>query len=371
MAPDPTLRRPEPLAVDLDLLLAPIPGEDPAGEWLRYSGVYDEIQEARREDDPALPQGVWKTPLKRADWRRVAEVASGALTARSKDLQLAVWLLEAWLYQHGIAGVAQGVSLVAALCEGWWEGLHPRIETVEGDEDFDLRLAPLQWLDERLSEKVRFVPVTCPDAADVPLYSLADAEEARRREHIARTAGAAAGPAGDGGASLPAFLMSVTLTPSPFYAAALDDVHFAIARAEALAALLAERCGQRAPTLRRLREHLAAIGQFAERVLTERAERGEEVFPPAELPAGFAGCDELALLAGDPIRSRAEAYRRLAEAADYLLRTEPHSPAPYLVLRAVAWGGLTLPELLAELMSDRSDLATVYALLGLREGAKS
>ena len=29
------------------------------------------IQEARREDDPTLPQGVWEKKLKAADWRAV------------------------------------------------------------------------------------------------------------------------------------------------------------------------------------------------------------------------------------------------------------------------------------------------------------
>jgi len=75
---------------------------------------------------------------------------------------------------------------------------------------------------------------------------------------------------------------------------------------------------------------------------------------------------------GRPIRSRAEAYRRLSEAADYLLRTEPHSPTPYLVKRAVSWGGMTLTELLQEIVRDNTDLLEIYALLGVvKEGGKA
>jgi type VI secretion system protein ImpA len=65
-------------------------------------------------------------------------------------------------------------------------------------------------------------------------------------------------------------------------------------------------------------------------------------------------------------RSRDEAYRRLGEIADYLLRTEPHSPVPYLVKRAVAWGGMPLAELLQELLDSESDLKQIYRLLGTR-----
>lgn len=52
------------------------------------------------------------------------------------------------------------------------------------------------------------------------------------------------------------------------------------------------------------------------------------------------------------IASRAEAYRVLEAVAGYLERTEPHSPVPLLVRRAISWGAMPLPELLAELMQD-------------------
>ncbi len=65
------------------------------------------------------------------------------------------------------------------------------------------------------------------------------------------------------------------------------------------------------------------------------------------------------------IRSREEAYRRLSEAANFLLRTEPHSPTPYLVMRAVAWGGMPLAALLHELVHSEGDLKQLYNLLGM------
>ena len=52
-----------PPVVDLDLIFQPIPGENPAGESLRYSGIYDEMREARRADEN-LAQGAWQTELK-------------------------------------------------------------------------------------------------------------------------------------------------------------------------------------------------------------------------------------------------------------------------------------------------------------------
>ena len=53
--------------IDLDAMLQPVSDESPSGENLRYSGLYDEITEARRADDD-LDQGDWQTELKVADY---------------------------------------------------------------------------------------------------------------------------------------------------------------------------------------------------------------------------------------------------------------------------------------------------------------
>jgi type VI secretion system protein ImpA len=357
---------------DLDRLLAPLSPESPAGGPLRYSGVYDSIQDARREDDPTLSQGIWKTPLKRADWNAVRVAATEALETRSKDLQLAVWLLEAWIHLYGVAGVVRGLELLRGLCAGFWEVLYPLPE----GGDLEFRLAPLFWLNEKLSLVLKQIPITRPESPDAPVYSLLDWETALRLENQQRSGAGTPAPesAGTGTVTLPRLMASVAITGSAFYAAILEDVRYALDQVEEIEALLDRHCGAETLRLHRFAETLAAYEQIAARVLTERAERGEEVFPPAELPAGYAGdlgmTETLPLYAESPIRSRAEAYRRLSESADYLLRTEPHSPAPYLVKRAVAWGGMSLAELLVELLAGNNDLKTIYNLLGIREGQK-
>ena len=96
---------------DLDLLLAPFPGENPAGEELRYRPVYDEIKEARRADD-ALDRGDWQHQLKVSDWDRVIQLSVQALSEKSKDLQIAAWLAEALVKTRGFAGLIEGLKLI-------------------------------------------------------------------------------------------------------------------------------------------------------------------------------------------------------------------------------------------------------------------
>jgi len=360
------------MKVDLERLLTPISGARPAGESLRYVGLFDQVQEARREDDATLPQGVWKTSLKKADWREVERLCLEALETRTKDLQLAAWLLEAWLRMDGAAGVVQGLRLLAGLCESFWDSVHPELE----DDDPELRLAPLYWVDERLSEELRLsIPVTRPETEEAPAYSLADWEAARHLENLGRANPQVLQAAEEEGRlTLPKFLVSVTLTPSVFYSGLLGELRQALETLGELGALLESRCGERAPGFRRFNGHLVAIQRLAVRVLEERHDElpvpddGSAGLPAAwSEPEGYDVVDDdEGLPASGPIRSRAEAYRRLSEAADYLLRTEPHSPAPYLVKRAVTWGSLSLSELLQELLQSSSDLKTIYSLLGMK-----
>src|SRR5215831_13999871 len=110
--------------VDLSILLAPIAGENPAGESVRYTGVYDAIQEARREDE-ALPMGEWQREPKTADWRAVINLCSETIGKRSKDLQVGAWLVEALVKRHGFAGLREGLILLREIQWNFWDHLYP------------------------------------------------------------------------------------------------------------------------------------------------------------------------------------------------------------------------------------------------------
>src|SRR5437899_3868639 len=97
-------------------LLTPIAGDNPSGQNLRYAPVYDKIKEARRKEDP-IARGDWQRPLKEADYRQVIKLSTEALASTSKDLQIAAWLTEALVYQEGLSGLADGLSLLRALTE--------------------------------------------------------------------------------------------------------------------------------------------------------------------------------------------------------------------------------------------------------------
>ena len=71
-------------------------------------------------------------------------------------------------------------------------------------------------------------------------------------------------------------------------------------------------------------------------------------------------------MSGD-LKTRADAIKQLQRVAEFFRRTEPHSPVPYLVQRAVRWQEMPLEEWLQELIKDTSVLSAVKETLGLRQ----
>ncbi len=373
-------------------LLAPVPGNDPCGVSLRGESLFTDIRLAREEDDPSLPMRQWERPLKQADWAFIETACRNALAGRSKDLQLAAWLTEAWTRQGaGLVGLARGLLLLRELVARYWEGVHPRIDPPE-EGGCESRIAPLDWLGERLAHTVRvhvgLLPLTDRKPASL---SLADWERLVGRELSAASGSGSSKGEGDAPLLTREDVVDDVLHHQPqVIAERLDQARQAQSRLHELLALLGERLGPQAPHLRQLDAVLEAV----QRVLLQLA----SMLPPPEVPTasdqvgdGFDG-GEADPMHESPVpsdvdaaplgparesaqtlpvppaggwRDREEAYRTLETLADYLAAIEPHSPTPYLIRRAVNWGRLPLPDLMAEIMREEGDLNRLVQVLGL------
>ncbi len=351
---------------ELEAILVPISAEHPSGESLRYEGAYDRIAAARREDDATLTQGVWKSSLKRADWNEVESLCVEELETRTKDLQIAAWLVEAWLHLHHFVGVTHGLELLRELVARFWDTLYPQIE----NGDLEYRIAPINWINEKLSIQVKLLAITHPDGGDVPAYCWADWENACRTEVSDPSLRPAAAGARPSKLTLAEFQKSVMFTSTDFFAGLAAEIEGTMEACGVLEADLDRLCGKQTPSLRQFFAVLDSIHSFLISTLNQRQ-------PEEESPLGFSGGNSgpgeeepepmRPVFGSGPITSRDEAYRRLAEAAEYLSRVEPHSPAPYLVKRAIQWGSLSLPELLPQLVRNQSELSELFRLLQIGE----
>lgn len=341
---------------DLEPLLQPIFAQAPAGESLRYEGTYDRIREARREE-LELSQGVWQKEPKRADWAKVEELCLVALEKKTKDLQIALWLCEAWLMLDGLEGATDGLALIAQLHERYWETMYPEAS------DLEYRLSQIEWLKEKFAERLFFLPISAPiDEVVTPKITYADWEAAQFQEQRANRASAqGAAQAKEGKLNAALCQQSLNSTPAEFFSELWEKLSACAAIGRTLDQTLDAHYGDASPGLSKLIHVLEAIASVIApfvHQLQELPEPGAE-----ELSPGGEHASVDMYVPRNSIRSRSEAYACLAEVAEYLGRTEPHSPVPYLLRRAIAWGSMELDELLPELLANEGALHDVTKLL--------
>lgn len=159
--------------IDLEAILQPIPGENPAGEEQRYTGIYDEIKEARRADE-ILDQGDWQHELKTSDWDKVIKLSVEALTEKTKDLQIAAWLTEGLIKKQGFGGLHNGLQIINGFLTGFWDHVYPEID----EDDLDFRAAPLEFVNNNLWLPAKDISLTDENAAQA--YSWLKFQESRQ-----------------------------------------------------------------------------------------------------------------------------------------------------------------------------------------------
>lgn len=333
-------------------LLNPIPGANPAGENLRYAPIYDQIKEARREEE-AVTAGDWQTPGKKANWPLVIKLAGDALATRSKDLQLAAWLTEALIRTEGYSAIAPCLELLRGMLENFWESLYPEIE--EGDPE--LRAAPLEWVGSQLEGPVKQVALTrngldwfqYKQSRSVPTEEEAESSEVRRAQREAAVA--------DGKLTPEQFDSAFLSTPTSYYQQAFEQLEAAREALSLLAGVCEEKFGDYSPSFSGLRNTLEEVQQTV-RILLQRKQAAEA--PAGEAQPGYEEAvveeaawpvEEAVPVAARPVparrralapepESRDDAIERVVAAARLLRREDPYSPVPYLLLRALRWGEL-------------------------------
>ena len=354
-------------------LLAPLAGAEPAGRWMRYERTFTDIARLREEDNPLLPMGEWERPLVKADWRKVAQACIQLLDQETKDFQVAAWLCDAWTRTSGLAGLHAGLNLITGLAERYWTSAWPAVE----EEDPERRVAPFVWMNTNLPLTLRLstlllrpvlhreTPITLLDWERAPSADDAktQAGEQRNRREIRESVKRVDGE----------WLEAINLQS--------DQARATLAR---LSDLLDTQLTTASPSLSKLADAITSLQQAAQSLLKE--------LPPApETVQGVRSTDVDTGVASDStqasgqdyeparmttassdinfgitaIADREQAFAALLSIAAFLHRTEPHSPTPYLIQRAVDLGQLSLPDMIRDVSASAGSLDKFFELLGI------
>lgn len=298
-------------------LLTPIQTDKPCGDSIRYSPEFDRLVAARQQDDETLPTGVWQSTPRRADWEEVANIATLQTQTLSKDLVIMSWLGEAWIRTRGLTALPDALALATLALERYPEGLHPKIK----DGDYDYRAAPLCWMAQHYAALVAEAPLFIAHGESISLTQWQQGK----------------------------------LSDIPLPGTDESIVQALTASLEWLARL-ARTCqgwpADSAPSFSALEQKIKACLQTLGNALPEPSPPvTQETAPTVNDAATFA--------------HREEAYQMIKQVADYLARTEPHSPVPYLLYRAYTWGHTPLPELLSELINSDESARRLWRQLGV------
>ena len=360
-----------PPVVDLEVLLAPIPGDNPAGENLQYSGLYDVIREARRSEDD-LAQGDWQRESKTAEWPKVIDLSTEALATKTKDLQIGAWLVEGLVELYGFVGLRDGLKLMRGLHEQFWERVYPEID--EGD--MDARANAMSLMDGRVELPLKRVSLTRSGAGvdysylqweESTKFDIPENIEALESEAQKRAADLKAQAEAEGKTTGEAWRKAKNATRRSFYEETFMVLNECWDEFQALDKAMDEKFGRQTPGLGALKKALDAIRTVVEKLVKEKRLSEPDPVLDSGSPATETGSDGPGISpgGGGALRARADALRQLAEVAQYFQRTEPHSPVAYLVQRAIKWGQMPLEVWLEDVIKDGAVLGHLRETLGL------
>lgn len=377
--------------IGIDELLKPIPGDNPCGISLRYESIYDEIRDSRREDDDTVSYGIWQHDLKRADWQKVESLCCQALATQTKDLQIAGWLAEAWIQLDSVEGLNRGINLISKLTDAFWSGIHPTIRS----GDLEYRSQFYDWLNKSLSDrlvKLQFIPNDLGDGV-----SYADWLAAQRFDTVKRTPNSEkwVKKAEERGQitfkQCHALLSRITTEYGDNFLQFLNSADSAL---HDLKDILDIHFPENTLAFENLGSFLDEMSRIYKGEMSGRVRPQEMVSDdsltlsvPQHPPLPPVDSDDAAALSSDlgghatsgPVipglaaqpqgsgttGDRDQAYRQLADIAVLLENIEPHSPAPQLIRKVIAWQNKSLMEIFNELGSSPEDLVALMRFLGI------
>jgi type VI secretion system protein ImpA len=369
-----------PTILEIDSLLSPIDwDETPAGKPLPFT-IKQQIEEARKEIDPndwAADDPQRPAEPKMADWKVVIQVTQKTLRETTKDLQLAVDLLEALTRQHGSAGLRDGLTLLRRLTEECWDRLYPMVE--DGDVEFwqEKMLGIFESLDtpsKRLNfpETIRRIPMVIvrdPYSKDIlKRISWRDWDAMGKGDNE------------DAAQQKEEYEKAVMAMDAEDIQNIKGDLEETVSEVTKLFGLLNEKFGANAPSLSGLRGALMDVKKQVDYLASRKGDPagavsaspdGASAAAPvsmgggAMVPAGGGGM--VMMQVPNVAATRAEVYRQLAYFANRLKDMEPHSPIPYLIERAVKLGAMPFPELVKNLIRNGEVITELYREFGIKE----
>jgi len=325
------------------------------------------------------------------EWDPIKNEIPAILAQESKDLEYCAWLIEALCRTDGFAGLTAGFKLAHQLISDFWDGLYP-----SPDEDgLETRIAPLLGLNGFEGEGVLLMPIL-----SIPLVASGSGERfatwqiEQASQLNSLSADKQKAKIADGAISLKQIKEALAEVSDAELINLKNDIDESIEVFSELADKMDEvMLGDPQPTSK-ISDKLQSCQSIFAFITTERfnvinaqadhaepeqddsqdidsldeAENNNSAVQPAQVKS-VNGYDFMQM--DQSLNNRQEAIKALHKIEQYFRTTEPHSPISYAIAQAIRWSELSLPELLAELVSDVNARTDYFKLTGINQGEET
>lgn len=304
-------------AIDINELVKDLSPDSPCGENLEYDPAFGELERvARGKQEQSLGDAVVEGEP--PDWRDVRK-RSLDLFARTLDLRVAVYLARALLNTDGVAGFADGLSLVRALLERYWTCVHPQLDP-DDNNDPTFRVNTIVTLCDRTATLLALQAAPLVSSRAMGRFGL---------HQIQIAGGELAAPEGEAAPDQATINAAFMDADAEEVQATAGNVTRSLGDLAAIDAFLMQQVGSaHAPDLSALQEML----KHMQTILNSHVAQ-----PGADAPAAAGGAQtggaQVQAVSGE-ITSREDAVRMMDKISQYFERTEPSSPVPLLMNRA-------------------------------------
>lgn len=360
---------------NIKTLVAPISTDNPVGANLYYEPIYDQIKEARREDDPTLSQGVWQFTLKKADWAAVENLCCQALINQTKDLQIASWLVEAWTVMDQLEGMNKGINLIQQLSEAYWEHIYPEISP---DQDNERRIHLFEWLDITLTNRLVMIPIL-ENPFNASHVCLADWMQASRLDTVSKRSPNRQKMLRQAEQQqeftlekIHQILSACTKELLTKLIENIDKINKAYeAFKKSLNSLFTNNTS---PPMNELPDALVELKRFLqvgidseEPIMINEAETEPLLENLPIIPSISEKASPEIILTSDlsaNIQTRADAYKMIDRISDFLQTAEPHSPAPTLLKWIATWENKNISDIFKDFGDKPEDWTALAKFIG-------
>lgn len=322
--------------MDIENFLQEISADEPCGADFEYDSDFIALEKIA-EGKPEQQIGDHIEPAEPPNWREVRGSAE-ALLARTHDLRVLTLYVRALLHTDGFRGLRDGLTLLRASVERFWETIHPQLDP---DDEYD----PTQRVNILMSlcdadamlRPVRLAPLI--EARAVGKFNLRDAQIA---------SGKLAAAEGESAPSKSSIGAAMSAMGEEELKGVLQAVEDSIHALHGIEAFVTDQVGvSQAPNFAPLNDILKEA-----RALVREGTPGEIESEQGENENNTPGFARGNAAGTGVIGGRGDVVRAIDQICAYYRNQEPSSPVPILLQRARRLVDKDFVALLQDLVPD-------------------